>query len=75
MPVYDLSKEEKELEVTVRNEITQYDDWDPHQDLQPEYCRTEEECEDAQEYVNTRDSVTGDVLPPRPVQKAHADEV
>ena len=64
-----------DLEVTVGSEIAQYDDGGPHQDLPPEYCRTGEECEDSQEYANTRDSVTGDVLPPRLVQKAHADEV
>ena len=63
-------------EIRLEEEEEKLLDWEPGKESGALYCNEEEDGKiDRDPYDNTRDSVTGDLLPPDLVQKAHGDEI
>ena len=69
-------QEDEKLEIQLGDQEEKLEDWNPGKDPVTEYCRESEDPEiDGKDYDTIRDSVTGDLLPSKLVEKAHDEEI
>ena len=75
--VYDLSQPKNKLEVRPEDTDNTLEDWETGGDMGPEYCAEDEGGDDGHHHhpKTTFDSVTGDILPAKLVEKAREEEI